>query len=493
MTLDLKLLLRGSLSFFQSRTCGEMASFRVVKPEKSRQRTRQSNESQASNLREAWSFQLIPASGLDSTSLQYLSCPSYDPSVQLHLFQRCGLAPPRAYEAVFGRPSMVIIRVHVPLVLLVFAASTELLAQSWNGRFRNGPSPALRDGKWGFVDRHRNFVIEPRFDSAAPFSSGLSAVRVGEKYGYIDRRGREVIEPKYSWAGEFSEQLAAVRADRETESFSYIDRDGKKQLEVLAERAGPFSDGFAAIRRDGLYGYIDRKGATAIPPKYELARRFLQKRAAIKLDGRFGFIDPNGTPVVAATFDAVGDFHDGRAWVRMEGKYGYVDRQGKAVTPIQYAGAFPFVHDVAAVRMDRKYGFIDLNGKLVVDYKYDAIDSYDPRWIEARIGKTSFLGDLQESGLNFFDRPTKNDWYAEIRFVSVPQGATVYRIPLWEYNHNDLDSLLNDEHVIPKGSTDLSYRLEKFQEYRIVFVKDAKRIVRPCVPQRDPEIKVEFK
>ena len=49
-------------------------------------------------------------------------------------------------------------------------------------------------GKYGYVDRKGNVVIEPQFDNAKSFSEGLAwAEKVG-KTGYIDHSGAYVIE-----------------------------------------------------------------------------------------------------------------------------------------------------------------------------------------------------------------------------------------------------------------------------------------------------------
>ncbi len=50
-------------------------------------------------------------------------------------------------------------------------------------------------GKWGYIDKHGNWVVEPSFDGAKPFEGGLARVKVGTKWGYINRSGAYVWEP----------------------------------------------------------------------------------------------------------------------------------------------------------------------------------------------------------------------------------------------------------------------------------------------------------
>ena len=53
--------------------------------------------------------------------------------------------------------------------------------------------PVRRDAKFGFVDDGGHFKIEPIFDDALPFSSGMAAVKLGEKWGFVDTTGHLII------------------------------------------------------------------------------------------------------------------------------------------------------------------------------------------------------------------------------------------------------------------------------------------------------------
>ncbi|MBN1559644.1 WG repeat-containing protein [candidate division KSB1 bacterium] len=54
-----------------------------------------------------------------------------------------------------------------------------------------------QDGKWGFIDKDNNIVIEPQFSSADFFYDSRAVVQVGDKYGVIDQSGAMIIEPEY--------------------------------------------------------------------------------------------------------------------------------------------------------------------------------------------------------------------------------------------------------------------------------------------------------
>jgi|BioPla2DNA2_1021312.scaffolds.fasta_scaffold52120_3 hypothetical protein len=63
----------------------------------------------------------------------------------------------------------------------------------------------------GYIDREGKFVIEPQFEDANSFFSGLALVKVNDKYGYIDSTGKMVIEPIFEHAKNFSCDLTRVK------------------------------------------------------------------------------------------------------------------------------------------------------------------------------------------------------------------------------------------------------------------------------------------
>ena len=48
--------------------------------------------------------------------------------------------------------------------------------------------------QWGYIDRHGDWVIEPKFDDADPFQQDLAFVELKSSVGFVDRKGRLVFE-----------------------------------------------------------------------------------------------------------------------------------------------------------------------------------------------------------------------------------------------------------------------------------------------------------
>src|SRR5438128_444799 len=118
-----------------------------------------------------------------------------------------------------GEPSMHCFR-SMTLILLFMLAMEATMGQA---QMVSNPPAALRpaqtEGKWGYIDAARKFVIEPRFERAGPFSQGLAPVRLAGRYGYIDASGRLRIDQQFELADSFSEGLAAVKSG---DKFGYI-------------------------------------------------------------------------------------------------------------------------------------------------------------------------------------------------------------------------------------------------------------------------------
>ena len=97
------------------------------------------------------------------------------------------------------------------------------------GEFSEGLARVLvgddKTGKWGFINKHGDYLVQSQFDRVDKFSEGLAAVLIGGKWGFIDKQGHFAVNPQLHSAERFSEGLA-VALDCETSKWGYIDRQG---------------------------------------------------------------------------------------------------------------------------------------------------------------------------------------------------------------------------------------------------------------------------
>ncbi|SFU70173.1 WG containing repeat-containing protein [Pustulibacterium marinum] len=80
-------------------------------------------------------------------------------------------------------------------------------------------------GKWGYIDKEKNVVIDFIFEDAFPFSEGLAVVVMNQKKGFIDRNGNVIIDYQFDSATYFKNGIADVVVNKD--KFQ-IDKLGNK-------------------------------------------------------------------------------------------------------------------------------------------------------------------------------------------------------------------------------------------------------------------------
>ncbi|HLO48926.1 MAG TPA: WG repeat-containing protein [Kamptonema sp.] len=171
--------------------------------------------------------------------------------------------------------------------------------------FPEGLQPKFSEGKWGYIDRSDNWVIQPQFNRANNFKDGLASIMIGNKWGWIEKTGKVVIEPQFELVEEFSEGLARVLKEK----VGYIDKTGKMVIppqfggigifpgdaaHVMSfKEGGKFSEGLAAVeivneRVNQKWGYIDKTGKIVVEPQFEGAGNFADGLAPVNIGGQWG-------------------------------------------------------------------------------------------------------------------------------------------------------------------------------------------------------------
>ena len=217
------------------------------------------------------------------------------------------------------------------------------------------------NGKWGFVDKHFQFVIPPQFDWVYEFSEGRAEVTINDKSGFIDTSGKIVVPLKYDMVWGFQNGLALVRRDIEAGTmmtmegeqpkyryqYGFIDHDGNEVIPLQFEEATYFSEGYALAVPSNFerYAVIDKQGRFVHEPEFAEVSEFHEGLAKACVKQKCGFIDASGTWVVRPDFSAAEDFWHGLAAVSwQDGDYGYINKSGKIIwrnTPAPQPSASP--------------------------------------------------------------------------------------------------------------------------------------------------------
>lgn len=227
-------------------------------------------------------------------------------------------------------------------------------------------SPAGEQEYVIFIDRAgQNIFGETTFSAGQPFSEGMAAVKSFEgQFGYIDLSGEYVIQPQYDYALPFSEGLAPVMVG---DKVGYINRSGATVVEPQYDAGDVFSEGLAAVALAGKVGYIDHSGAFAIEPAFDRAERFSEGHASASAEEREFFIDAKGSVAIAEpTFSDAQDFTEGLAAVKVGEVYGYVNSRGDMAIEPQFTVANPFDNGLAVVETAQSWGVIAYDGTWLV-------------------------------------------------------------------------------------------------------------------------------
>lgn len=280
----------------------------------------------------------------------------------------------------------------------------------------SGLFPVEVDGRYGFINKSGNALIQPQFDEVGSFSEGRAAVRIGLKVGYIDTAGKLVITPQFDppaprepfslyefrygrarvrlggrvgliddtgkyvrnpdllQATRFSEGLSTVQTS--TGEWGFLDRSGNLAKAGSFGNVFPLSGGLAGALSNGRWGYIDRSGKWIISPQFEAATNFYEGRALVRVAGQWGYIDQNGRFAINPQFELGSTFSEGLAAVRAEGRYRFIDLDGKSPFGGMFDAAANFSNGFAAVKTAEGWGYINKSGTFIVTPRFDEAEPF---------------------------------------------------------------------------------------------------------------------
>lgn len=104
-------------------------------------------------------------------------------------------------------------------------------------------------------------IDENEYGSALFFTEGLAYTTKNGKYGYIEKDGNTVIDYQYTSAGNFKNGLAPVKLNGK---WGYIDKIGKMVIETDYDKINEFSDGLAKVEKNKKIAFINTKGEVVL-------------------------------------------------------------------------------------------------------------------------------------------------------------------------------------------------------------------------------------
>ncbi|WP_027624782.1 WG repeat-containing protein [Clostridium lundense] len=234
------------------------------------------------------------------------------------------------------------------------------------------------EGESYFIDEDNNPFIKPDVDWYLKFENGYAEIKKDGKYGFIDKKGQLVIETRFDrvWRGFNKEGFAIVRQDNKD---GIIDKNGDFLIKPTFLAINEFSEGvMSAKNQDGKYGFIDINGNTVIDFKFEYVGKFSEGLSSFKDGGKEGFINKLGEVVIKPRYSYVLDFHNGLAAYLSKdiNKMGYINQQDEIVIKSKYDVLNNFNEGIAVFCNDDSYGYIDIYGNEILKNVFLSADDF---------------------------------------------------------------------------------------------------------------------
>lgn len=292
-----------------------------------------------------------------------------------------------------------------------YGACPEFGEYSNNGcNFSEGLASVVvkKDGKdkCGYINAKGEFVIEPQFDNASPFSKGAATVQKGSTYGILFKNGK----------------------------FLPIDCDNMTN----------FSNGYALITKNGKSALINSKGKITIPYKYNVEFSYYYEKGDYVLECQGNWQEDDygkycayvrkkdgkritGYRYTAASNGGMGsrEFSEGLAAAKTNGKIIVIDEKGKEVIRTSYlddwSGGDYFSEGLLKVTKDHNlFGFIDKKGNIVIPLEYN----------DARPFKNGYAIVKKDNQLGYID---KKNVFKRIPTSEIPKNEDYYSLDYFRY------------------------------------------------------------
>jgi hypothetical protein len=187
-----------------------------------------------------------------------------------------------------------------------------------------------KDGKWGYINRAGERVIELQFDSAESFDDGFAQVGIDGKVGVINMKGTLIVPAIYE----------AVKANWQHA---------------------------IAVKQDGKWGLLKADGSLMTTPAYDDIFLEADQPSLIKLNEKWGFLDREGKESIPPQFDdANKNWRSGMTVVTMQGKQGIIDEAGDWIFKPEHEEMSVGTLDYASAKKGEKWGVVDRNANWVL-------------------------------------------------------------------------------------------------------------------------------
>jgi len=192
----------------------------------------------------------------------------------------------------------------------------------------------FRENKLGLLGKN-GWLVAPNSDAEwiGVGTEGLFPALKNGKYGYLDATGKWIISPSFLEVGTFSEKFSTYRY---TTTWGTINTEGKMVAEAKWDKINSFIEGVAIAESANKQFLIMPNGELAYPEGLDKIVRLKEGIYLVESNIKSGLLNSKGELILPITFDQIQVENKDFFIVSKEGLSGIMRASGAVFLPLQY-------------------------------------------------------------------------------------------------------------------------------------------------------------
>ncbi|MBP1612692.1 MAG: hypothetical protein H6Q13_140 [Bacteroidetes bacterium] len=236
----------------------------------------------------------------------------------------------------------------------------------------------VQNGKYGYVNSSDQWIINPKFDYASDFKSGIGEVQLNSKHGIVDSRGNYISPCKWDDMSLYYLAESGCISVELNGKFGVIDKEGKEILPCIYDKSSSINQwGYINVAINGKNGLCDKTGKQIVQCKYEKVYYYPDDNGNIdvELNNKKGICNSHGTELFSCIYDETPSLYKNYYTVVKDGKKGLFDKNGSEIVPCRYDDVYliPDEHGAIKVKINQKEGIVNDKGDEIIPSIYESI------------------------------------------------------------------------------------------------------------------------
>lgn len=192
----------------------------------------------------------------------------------------------------------------------------------------------FRENKLGLLDK-KGWLVAPNSDAEwiGEGTEGLFPALKNGKYGYVDSAGKWVIPPSFLEVGTFSEKVSSYR---NSTTWGTLNSEGSILADAKWDKIKSFSAGLAIAESAGKQYLISPTGELAYPEGLDQLVKLKEGYYLAESNGKSGLLNALGKTILPISFDQIQVENKDFFIVSKGGLSGIMRANGDEFLPLQY-------------------------------------------------------------------------------------------------------------------------------------------------------------